>query len=280
MDRRKFLAAFDFDHTVVSGNTDLVAMELLGDNTPDVNKYSEISYPNGWVSYMQYIFEMLRDHNISEHTIREAMRNVPANPGMITLIKTMHDDHDFDIIIISDANTLFIDTWLAANGLTDYVKRVFSHKAEFSADDGSLRIKPHEVRSTCPLSMGSINICKGKVLKDFIAECRSNEALVYLSVYYVGDGSNDVCPVMRLGKQDFACPRAGFKLDMYIKNLEKISSEATNDQTSDNVDSEQLLPKATVLRWKHGDELLELILPSIPAKDVEFHRERHHALVL
>lgn len=273
MYRHKFLAAFDFDHTIVSGNSDLVAMELLGDNTSDVDKYSEISYPNGWVAYMQDIFDMLRDHNISEYTIREAMRNLPANPGMIKLIKTLHDDHNFDIIIISDANTLFIETWLAANELTEYVKRVVSHKAEFSADDGSLRIEPHEVRSTCPLSMGSINICKGKVLEDYIAECRSNEALVYLSVYYVGDGNNDVCPVMRLSDHDFACPREGFKLDMYIKKMEMLSREREGDTakhpTSDTACNEQSLPNALVLRWKHGGELLELILASIPATDSE-----------
>lgn len=249
-------------------------MELLGDRTPDADKYSEISYPNGWVSYMQYIFDMLRDHNITENTIREAMRKIPANPGMITLIKTLHDDHDFDIIIISDANTLFIDTWLAANGLTQCVKRVISHKAEFHADDGSLRIEPYEVRSACPLSMGSINICKGQVLEDYIAECFSNETLMYLSVYYIGDGNNDVCPVMRLSDHDFACPREGFKLDMYIKNLEMTSSDRTDgmkcEQTSDAAYYEQSLPNAPVLRWKHGAQLLELILASISAKGTEF----------
>lgn len=241
-------------------------MELLGDDTPGADKYSEKGYPNGWVSYMQYIFDMLRDRNISEDTIREAMRNVPANPGMIALIKTLHDDHDFDIIIISDANTLFIDTWLAANGLTEYVKRVFSHKAEFSADDGSLKIEPHEARSTCPFSMGSINICKGKVLEDYIAECRSNETLVYLSVYYIGDGNNDVCPVMRLSDHDFACPRVGYKLDMYIKNLETLLSERVYDTDC----NDQSPPSAPVLRWKNGVELLELILASIPKTNTEF----------
>lgn len=261
-------------------------MELLGDHTANADKYSETSFPNGWVAYMQYIFDMLRDHNISEDTIREAMRNVPANPGMIELIKTLHDDHDFDIIIISDANTLFIETWLAANELTEYVRRLISHKAEFSAVDGSLRIAPHEARSTCPLSMGSINMCKGRVLDDYIAECRSNEALVYLSVYYIGDGNNDVCPVMRLSDHDFACPRKGYKLDMFIKNLEMLSSKSANDPTRVAACNEFPLLNASVLRWKHGGELLELILASFSATGAEFplllaeNRERRHAFVL
>lgn len=276
--RRKFLAAFDFDGTIICDETDIMAMELLGliyGASPDTTK---ISRNNGWYAYMQGVFDMLRDYNIFEDAILEAVRNLDAIPGMIAFIKALHDEHNFDIIIISDANTLFVNTWLEANGLTKYVKRVLGRKAEFSADDKSLRIMPYEPRHDCHL--GSIDMCKGQVLDDYIAECRANEALVYRSVFYVGDGSNDMCPVMRLSDHDFALPRSGYLLDQQIEKLE------TGSYTKCGMVGTQSLPDPTVLTWRNIDELSESILQSIPVTDEEFpfllteNRERKYAFIL
>lgn len=289
MYRRKFLAAFDFDGTIIMDDTDMVAMELMNLRDEDLTEpcdFTKISRKNGWLAYMQCIFDILREYNIFEDVILEAIRNVPAIPGMIALIKTLHNKHDFDIIIISDANTLFINTWLAANGLTEYVRRVIAHKAEFSAVDASLRITPYEPRSACQL--GSMNMCKGQVLDDYIAECRANEALVYRCVFYVGDGINDVCPVMRLSDHDFAFPRDGLMLDKHIERLKSLASErdTENVPTNGTVSIAEPLPDATVLPWRNIVELSELILESIPSTDEDFpfllteNRERKYAFVL
>lgn len=269
--RRKFLAVFNFEDTIIYDDLEWVLLGLVYVTDIDGNCPNPADFirKRCWLENMQGVFEMLRKHNIFEDEILHTIRTqLPAIRGMIKLIKMLHDELNFDIIIISDANTILINTWLASNGLTKCVKRVITHKAEFDADR-CLKITPYETQSTCQLS--SANLCKGQVLDDYIAECRANEALVYRSVYFVGNSTHDLCPVMRLSDHDFACPRDYFKLDLEIEKKEANEKKAIDP---------------TVLRWSNAEDLTEAILETIPRTDEEFpfllteERERKYAFVL
>lgn len=66
----------------------------------------------------------------------------------------------------------------------------------------------HE-QNWCPLS--ARNLCKGHVLKEYIAK-RGVEGVTFERVNYAGDGSNDLCPSLKLSTRDRVFPRAGFPL--------------------------------------------------------------------
>ena len=52
-----------------------------------------------------------------------------------------------------------------------------------------------------------INMCKSAIVSNFLSTWPDITHTVY-----VGDGGNDLCPVLNLGAGDLACPREGYKL--------------------------------------------------------------------
>lgn len=198
----RILIALDFDHTVVDDNTDIVVRDLL---KPEQIPESVRSLYNSsdWIAYMQEIFNLLHANGFTQEDILNAIKGIPETPGFCEFIQRMANRPDVDVIIISDSNSVFISTWLEKNKLTNCIKRIFTNPAEFPGDHKALKIQPYHHQTECPLS--SVNLCKGKVLCDYLQENKE-----YGHVIYAGDGRNDVCPSLRLGCQDLTCPRIGY----------------------------------------------------------------------
>ncbi|CAB0005495.1 unnamed protein product [Nesidiocoris tenuis] len=64
MSPAKLLAAFDFDHTIVDDNSDVVARRLLKCNAPIFDQGT------CWTDYMQQIFELLQKQGTTPQEIR------------------------------------------------------------------------------------------------------------------------------------------------------------------------------------------------------------------
>jgi len=93
--------------------------------------------------------------------------------------------------------------------------------------------------------MSSVNLCKGHVLTTHIEEA-AKRGVHYDRVAYVGDGSNDLCPSLRLRSNDIVFPRKGFAL---VKLIEKLDD-----------DLEML---AKVVPWDTGLEILNELKLSV-----------------
>lgn len=197
------LIALDFDHTVVDDNTDIVVRNLLApEQIPE--SVRKLYKGSDWIGYMQQIFNLLHTHGFKQEDLLTAIRNIPETPGFCEFIRRMANRPDVDVVIISDSNTVFINTWLAHHQLTSSIHKIFTNLAVSPAnDDGPLRIAPYHQQTECNLS--SVNLCKGKVLCDFLQETKK-----YQHCIYAGDGRNDICPSLRLTDQDLACPRIGY----------------------------------------------------------------------
>uniref|UniRef100_A0A1A9WVM0 Pyridoxal phosphate phosphatase phospho2 n=1 Tax=Glossina brevipalpis TaxID=37001 RepID=A0A1A9WVM0_9MUSC len=232
----RYLAAFDFDYTVVAQNTDTIIRDLLPDKEITKELHSIIE-TKGWTDYMAEVFRLLHAHGVKPHDIIEGIKKIPEVPGFIRLLKRLKQKHNFDLIIISDSNTIFINEWLKFHGLEDKIKRVFTNPAHFN-EAGQLIIKPYHHQTECRMS--AVNLCKGKVLEHFLIEQNLRENVRYNRVMYVGDGNNDICPVIRLRLQDIACARQGYSME---KNLAK-------NRTKIKVRAELLL-------WRTGFDLLD-----------------------
>uniref|UniRef100_A0A336N4H3 CSON006288 protein n=1 Tax=Culicoides sonorensis TaxID=179676 RepID=A0A336N4H3_CULSO len=237
----KYLAVFDYDHTIVDANTDLVARGLIDQNLiPD--RVKNLYKSSGWIDYMQEIFKLLYANNVSKVQIEQAIRDIPETPGMIKCFQELQKNQ-FELVIISDSNSVFIDTWNKGR-ISEYLTEIYTNPAHFD-DEGRLLIKPYHHQTYCSLS--SENLCKGQIMEDFIADRKKN-GVTFNSVFYVGDGRNDICPMLRLSADDFACPRVGYSCEREIEQVAR--------KVEKNIDFE-------IYRWNNGNDLLEFMLQSI-----------------
>ncbi|KAH8238463.1 hypothetical protein KR032_007287 [Drosophila birchii] len=245
--QRRRLAAFDFDHTIVSQNTDTVVRDLLPTEVTSARAH-ELVENDCWTEYMGEVFRLLHEQQVPEARIRDTIRGIPEVPGFVRLIKHLAKRMQFDLIIISDSNSVFIEEWLRAHNLADCFLAVFTNPAEFDAT-GRLVVRAHHQQSDCKLSAS--NLCKGRVLEHFVIEQDLRRSIRYDHVFYVGDGNNDICPVLRQRACDFACARSGFAMEKHLlRNRSKLKL------------------RAQLLVWKSGFDLMDqmLALPQLQAQ--------------
>ncbi|XP_017141500.1 pyridoxal phosphate phosphatase PHOSPHO2 [Drosophila miranda] len=249
--QRRRLAAFDFDHTIVAQNTDTVVRDLLPTEVVSSRALNELVENDCWTEYMSEVFRLLHEQQVTEARIRDTIRVIPEVPGFVRLIKHLHKKLNFDMIIISDSNSVFIDEWVKAHNLADCFVAIFTNPAEFDSN-GQLQVRPHHQQSECKLSAS--NLCKGRVLEHFVIEQDLRRSIRYDHVFYVGDGNNDICPVLRQRACDFACARQGFAMEKHlIRNRNKLKL------------------RAHLLVWKSGFDLMEqmLALPQMQVSQVD-----------
>lgn len=135
MQLKCFLVAFDFDYTVIEDNSDTVVRSLLTEIPQSIEDQRET---RGWTFYMNEIFRLLHENKIAESDIIKAVVSIPPTPNTIEMLNTLKE-MDCEVIIISDANTVFIDEWLKAHGVSSCVHKIFSNPGKF--EEGRLTIK-------------------------------------------------------------------------------------------------------------------------------------------
>ncbi|XP_058455277.1 pyridoxal phosphate phosphatase PHOSPHO2 [Malaya genurostris] len=233
------LAIFDFDHTICEHNTDIVVRDLLEQNLI-TSEIKSIIRSCGWVPYMQRIFRLLYQSGFNKADILSAIHNIPEVPGIKTCIEEM-SKNNFHIVIVSDSNSEFISAWNSFNGISQYIHTVFTNPAKFNGN-GALDLHPYHHQTECNLS--AWNLCKGKIVDDFLNKQYVASNTVYEKIFYIGDGKNDVCPMLRLNENGYACPRDGYTCFDALSTIIK--------QQSDRY-------KAKILKWRDGFHLKSLI---------------------
>ena len=192
---------------------------------------------------MGEIFNYLHSQNIKPDQILECMTEIAVSPGMVDLLNAL-DQTKAEAIIISDANSVFIDHILSFHGLKDRINKVFTNPAKFN-DEGCLQIEMYHVQDSCSLS--NVNLCKGQILETYIEE-RMKLNVNFTHVVFIGDGQNDFCPSMRLSPKDFVFPREGYSL---VKYIEKMKDQG-------------LQIKASIHTWSSGSDILKVLSKRIP----------------
>ena len=113
------LVAFDFDETIVDCNSDTFINSLAPDGKiPDhiVKKFYD---NNDWTEYMRQVLKYLHECGKTEQEIRDCLKQMPLTKGFKQLIQNMKNcgPNRYELIIISDANTVFIGQCLETNGM-------------------------------------------------------------------------------------------------------------------------------------------------------------------
>ncbi len=209
----KILVAFDFDHTLIDDNSDYYVKRLAPDGTiPDEIKAKFST--KGWTEYMGAIFTYLHQNGTTEEDIVNCMKEIPFIKGVENLLHFLQKEK-FEVIIISDSNSVFIDVILKAAGLDHTITAIYTNPAKFD-DNGCLTIEYYHTQDWCTIS--TVNLCKGHILDQHISEANKN-SVQYSVVCYVGDGSNDLCPSLHLRPCDFVFARKGYTL---LKKIHKL----------------------------------------------------------
>lgn len=226
------LVAIDFDHTICDDNTDVVVQKLLTDETISKD-VQNLWKSNGWLTYMGKIFELLHENSVNANQIEDVIVSIPVVTGMEELLISLHTN-GHEIIIISDSNSVFIDYWLRSRQLERVVSHVFTNPARYD-DDGRLRVDAYHTQHSCRMS--TVNLCKGQILIDYIQN-KHEEGKNYEKIVYIGDGRNDLCPILRLSEADLACARKDYPL---VDQLNKLPISMST--------------KAKIVLWEDGTDL-------------------------
>lgn len=241
------LIAFDFDHTIVDKNTDFVVQELLTDKSALTEEIRDLHKSFGWTAYMQAIFSLLNRSNVTKADILKIIDDIPEVNGMRDTIVTLKTMYNFDIIIISDSNSEFIESWCRAKKVSHCFRKIFTNPAKFDGETELLCIKAYTSQTDC--KMCTTNLCKGTVLQTFLNERESLDgAPPYEQVIYVGDGRNDMCPIFRLAKNGIGFARRGYYMDKHIEEC-LVQQKRTLD--------------GTLMRWTDGHDLLAHIVANL-----------------
>lgn len=223
----RILVVFDFDHSVVDGNTD-VAVRGEGWKGPSWMQTEEYrrGIPGAWTRHMDEVLAALAEEGVDPSTLRQRIVDIPACPDWESILRSLlAQPQRYHVIIASDSNTQFIEWWLESRKIPS--PTVFTNPARWEGQ--RLRVAPHHSHA-CPVCPP--NLCKGTLLDEMKLDWSS-----FAKRIYVGDGSNDLCPILRLGQGDVAAVRRGYRLQSV---LEKLPANSVS---------------ADVVVWDHSDQI-------------------------
>ncbi|KAJ6225233.1 hypothetical protein RDWZM_003778 [Blomia tropicalis] len=211
------LFVFDFDETIVNCNSDTYIDRLAPGGVIPEQLWKSFKNDNDWTAYMQQVFAYLHSVGIREDAYKKCLATMPFVEWLPKLLANLENgttNKRFEVVIISDANSFFIGYALEHHKLNHIFMKVFTNPAHFDAN-GCLQIERFHEQNWCKLS--SRNLCKGHIMKDFIAK-RLAAGVHYDRINYAGDGSNDLCPSLKLSKNDRVFPRSGYPLHRLLAN--------------------------------------------------------------
>lgn len=240
---------WDWDWSAVNENTDVFVPKALCEDARA--HIAEHAGRKQWTSLMHEAAGIMHAAGVVRADIDRALQSLPVFPEVISALLTAQS-HGLTQVVVSDANTEYIDTMSRHMGVKSAISRVITNPARYD-DAGRLHIEAHQ-RSTEPhaCELCPVNLCKGGALDTLGL---SHAVRVGAGrVLYVGDGMGDLCACLRLRKGDVVAARdgSGFRL----------LGALTSGSHAPSV-------RAAVKPWKDGAELLAIVmdfLGSSPAR--------------
>lgn len=237
------MLVFDFDRTIIDGDSDDRVLTEMG----LTRLFNKLRYNLPWNSLMDRMMMELHSQGKTVENITECLKGTPLDKHIIAAIKALHA-LGCELMIISDANQLYIETILEHHGVLGCFSQIDTNPT-FVDEEGRLRIFPfHDLNSTphgCKLCPP--NMCKGLVIDQIKASVSDSGKKRFI---YLGDGSGDYCPSLKLGESDFVMPRKKYPLWKHICG-------------------NPMLIKAKVHEWSTGEEQERILLHLIDTIAIE-----------
>jgi pyridoxal phosphate phosphatase PHOSPHO2 len=231
------VVVFDFDKTIIDCDSDNWVVDDFG----LTNMFNELLPTMPWNDLMDKMMNELHSRGKKTEEIAEVLRRVPIHPRIVPAIKAVHA-LGCDLRILSDANRFYIETVLEHLGIRECFSEINTNPG-FVDGEGRLRILPYHDFKKASHGCGLCppNMCKGLVIERIQESLSEEENKRFI---YLGDGSGDYCPSLKLKEPDFMMPRKHFPVwDLICRN--------------------PLLIKAEIRGWTDGEELEENLLKII-----------------
>ncbi|KAI3761623.1 hypothetical protein L1987_52044 [Smallanthus sonchifolius] len=241
---------FDFDNTIIDIDSDNWVVDELG----ATDQFNQLFPTMHWNSLMDRMMEELHLQGKTIEDIKQVLNRVPIHPQIVSAIKARTNCFRCDLRVVSDANTLFIETVLKHLGILECFSEINTNPC-FIDEEGRLRILPyhdsHNHKSPHGCTLCPPNMCKGKIIKIIQSTFATEEKK---KIIYLGDGAGDFCPSLKLVEGDYMMPRRDFPVwDLICKNRHLVTSE--------------------VHEWSSGEDferiLLHLITSGISMEDMK-----------
>jgi len=211
------LVIFDFDWSLVDQDTDRYVFEVLA---PDIRRRNKTRQAEvQWTDLIAMSLLELHDKGGTRQQIEDALKILPFHPAMQRGVRNLKENPHIKttFICLSNANSVFIGTILKDKAFEDIFEEIITNPAEWT-ENGALivrrRIPPDGPQHSCSVGC-SPNMCKGEELEKYLTRCGKT----FDRMIYVGDGSNDFCPILRFKRNtDVACVRRHRGLERRITN--------------------------------------------------------------
>lgn len=254
------LVVWDYDWSMIDTNSDTFVVQQLRPELMDCFRDPCAS----WTALMDSQMGRLFERGVGRDELVSCVAAVPAHAGCLGAIRLCGEAFGDDgqgtsvvQMILSDANTVFIEAFLERQALRGLFREVITNPAEFDAE-GRLRVSPYHSGAPhgCPLCPS--NLCKGAVLE------RVRTALAPDRVVYVGDGGGDFCPVCDLGPGDAVLCRAppsppldSFGLHRRIRQSREKPAEGGAQLSTRRGQRAEVT--AAVHLWHTGDDVMAMM---------------------
>ncbi|GMI77940.1 phosphoethanolamine/phosphocholine phosphatase 1 [Hibiscus trionum] len=232
---------FDFDKTIIDCDSDNWVVDELG----FTELFNQLLPTMPWNSLMDKMMEEIHARGKTIGDIVQVLKRTPIHPRIVPAIKSAHA-LGCELRVVSDANMFFIETILGNLGLRECFSEIDTNPG-FVDDEEKLRIFPHHdfTKRSHGCSLCPPNMCKGMVIEKIQASFEGKKKIIYL-----GDGSGDYCPSLKLGEADYMMPRKNFPVwDLICRN--------------------PVLIKAEIHGWSDGEEQEKVLLQRINMVSVE-----------
>ncbi|XP_012069010.3 inorganic pyrophosphatase 2 [Jatropha curcas] len=209
---------FDFDFTIVDVESDNWIVDGLG----FTDLFNQLLPTMPWNSLMGRMMKEIHSHGKTTEDIAEVLKRIPVIPRVVPAMEAAHA-LGCELRILSDANTFTIETVLKHLGVRDYFSEINTNPG-FVDEEGRLRISPYHDFTKSPHGCPRCppNMCKSPILERIQASIsREGKRIIY-----IGDGSGDYCPSLKLRESDYLMPRKNYPMwDLICKNPKLVKAE-------------------------------------------------------
>ncbi|KAK1935053.1 Thiamine phosphate phosphatase-like protein [Phytophthora citrophthora] len=239
------LVVFDYDWSLINENSDTFVFQKLYPELLATLSERRSKQPS-WTKIMDEMLGVLAEDkpDVSVDVIRDTVAHVPIQPHMLDALRLAAEQYSANVKIVSDANSVYIESMLKRYGLIQDVSEVITNPASFETLENGrsrLRVRPYHEEAGEPhgCEWCPTNMCKGRIVETL------RSAYPYTSVLYVGDGSGDFCVATRLTKNDVVFARAD-------------DAGGRSYGLQKRIDSNSKLVEAAVVPWSTGDDIYRL----------------------
>eukprot|EP00461_Guttulinopsis_vulgaris_P003154 UN03155 len=128
------LAFLDFDHTLSNENSDVYAFTTSEKALQVIKTYRRGQ--NGlmcWTSAVNKAIRTLYEEGQTTEQILAHIATLPMQPNVVPFL-TYLKDNGYQVVIVSDANTLFIDAALRQHNASHLVDAIYTNPVHYEGD--------------------------------------------------------------------------------------------------------------------------------------------------